>query len=729
MASDSPTSTAESETSEAGSGSQSSSLCPDDMDDIKDKIAEYLDTLGEGTFAASGSITNAVNPGLYLEGLGKIGLPLSERDAEEIINLGRQAPFGKGTETLVDTSVRKTWEINADRIQFRNPQWSRILGNVISTTVEHLGVLGGRSSVRADLHKLLLYEQGGFFKVHRDTEKVPKMFATLVIMLLSEHEGGEVIVQLKDRKTTLAPLGSNEFSYKFLAWYADVNHSVEPVTSGYRLVLTYNLIHVSNSLEESRPESITTNQQGLINTALKDWKKLVSGGVNDQHQLIYVLEHEYSERNFKLDSMKGPDQSRSLQLRDACQEHGFHVFLAHFEHSRPEDACEEDGEFEWSLTTIFTLDGSVVARDKAIEKEDIVRKDLFDDESPDEEQEDHEAWTGNEGGTITQIYRRSCLVVVPDERLSSFFGDAHTVHLESWIQTLLCRADEPEHAPRAKQELLRIASLISDGQGKERKSVAAKKPRKGYFQAEAKDVPRLMMEIKKGPNTGSQLLKSILPVCQTAIRNLDFVTSITQVVRETTLSFSQTTVETFVQTIVDTLSHELTNHVTSKDKDNSKAADFQPPKVSKVSYIIETALRPIQPEPLATLIHHCETLDLSNGVLKLLDPLQAICRHPGPGDLPNLLVPFVRALSTFTSSSTQKTQLYQPLVQSILHSYLQTHVGAKPTKPPTWSRPPREYRFPSTSYDIDSRHRNGPCTDCLSLDAFLLSPTQTEWRL
>lgn len=34
--------------------------------------------------------------------------------------------------------------------------------------------------MKASLHKLLLYDAGGFFKVHRDTEKEPGMFATMV---------------------------------------------------------------------------------------------------------------------------------------------------------------------------------------------------------------------------------------------------------------------------------------------------------------------------------------------------------------------------------------------------------------------------------------------------------------------------------------------------------------------------------------------------------------------
>ena len=47
-------------------------------------------------------LSNAANPGVLVEGLGKIGLPRSERDALELCRISHEAPFGKVTETFVD---------------------------------------------------------------------------------------------------------------------------------------------------------------------------------------------------------------------------------------------------------------------------------------------------------------------------------------------------------------------------------------------------------------------------------------------------------------------------------------------------------------------------------------------------------------------------------------------------------------------------------------------------
>ena len=45
----------------------------------------------------------AAMPGLEVDGLGTVGLPLSKAQARALIRRCRQAPYGKGTQTLVDT--------------------------------------------------------------------------------------------------------------------------------------------------------------------------------------------------------------------------------------------------------------------------------------------------------------------------------------------------------------------------------------------------------------------------------------------------------------------------------------------------------------------------------------------------------------------------------------------------------------------------------------------------
>jgi hypothetical protein len=69
-----------------------------------------------GSFYHSKSYTRAPNPCLRLDGLGIVGLPLSEDVAQRVISKCKPAPFGKGERTIVDRDVRDTWEMDASKV-------------------------------------------------------------------------------------------------------------------------------------------------------------------------------------------------------------------------------------------------------------------------------------------------------------------------------------------------------------------------------------------------------------------------------------------------------------------------------------------------------------------------------------------------------------------------------------------------------------------------------------
>ena len=132
------------------------------------KILDGIDDNANATFATSGSLPNAANPGLFVKDLGGLGLPISEHDAHRLSSVCHQAPFGKGSETIVDTHVRKTLELNPSQFELKNPAWQQTLETAVAEVANGLGLAYGAASVRADLYKLLLYEEGAFFDRHRE---------------------------------------------------------------------------------------------------------------------------------------------------------------------------------------------------------------------------------------------------------------------------------------------------------------------------------------------------------------------------------------------------------------------------------------------------------------------------------------------------------------------------------------------------------------------------------
>ena len=87
------------------------------MDSINDALAAVLQTVQTpGDFFAAGECALHV-PLIEVEGIGQIALPLLPAQAAQLIAAAERAPYGRGADTLVDTSVRRTWQISADRVR------------------------------------------------------------------------------------------------------------------------------------------------------------------------------------------------------------------------------------------------------------------------------------------------------------------------------------------------------------------------------------------------------------------------------------------------------------------------------------------------------------------------------------------------------------------------------------------------------------------------------------
>lgn len=113
-----------------------------------------------GTFGHGSTKAQAPNPCISVEGVGLIGLPLTESYARLIIGAARQAPFGQANETVVDKNVRNTWEIQPEQLSFMNPEWQAFVDETALALCKDLGAKVGEGALRCDLHKLLLYEPG-----------------------------------------------------------------------------------------------------------------------------------------------------------------------------------------------------------------------------------------------------------------------------------------------------------------------------------------------------------------------------------------------------------------------------------------------------------------------------------------------------------------------------------------------------------------------------------------
>jgi hypothetical protein len=179
--------------SKSGMVSDNSSIDSEDMQivDVKQQLLTCLEGIQwSGSFAAFEKLDDFVDPRILVPSVGPVDLPLKEETARALIQTCNQAPFGKNEETVIDTSVRNTWELNPDKFQLRNPDWAKYVKRITWMALKQLGFgEQGVIGVRAELYKMLLYEKGALFKPHKEYVPFATPFLRLTLQQLGKGAG------------------------------------------------------------------------------------------------------------------------------------------------------------------------------------------------------------------------------------------------------------------------------------------------------------------------------------------------------------------------------------------------------------------------------------------------------------------------------------------------------------------------------------------------------------
>ncbi|WP_440135034.1 2OG-Fe(II) oxygenase [Chitinophaga sancti] len=280
---------------------------------------QMLNILGEikgtGSFVSSG-VQPFLFPGLQIRGMDEIGFPINATQIKALIKIAHQAPFGKGSKTVLDKAVRSAWEIDANQIKFVNKKWGEFVDGILKQIKPSMGLEG--LSVSANLYKLLIYQKGDFFLPHKDSEKEPGMFGTLIIGLPSSHTGGELVVKFDGCSEVIDfsdPV--NKYQIPFAAFYADCEHEIRPITSGYRVCLVYNLVQVKAD-RKIQPQQ--------LNDQVKQLAELLKASEEDQDiPKIVLLGHQYTPSNFTMNALKLNDRHKAEALIRAAELAEFYI--------------------------------------------------------------------------------------------------------------------------------------------------------------------------------------------------------------------------------------------------------------------------------------------------------------------------------------------------------------------------------------------------------------------
>ncbi|KAL7496125.1 hypothetical protein ACHAWT_005551 [Skeletonema menzelii] len=402
--------------SETSSSSEESSEEEYEFDDPRDEIIEILQEIDSpGTFAVCGSCDGKlIMPGLVVDGIGPIGLPLSTTQAKELANRCEQAPFGRGAKTIVDKSVRDTFQLDPAFFQITNPAWKTDLDAITKSVCQDLGVQYNLK-VEARLYKLLLYQEGSFFAPHRDSEKEEGMFGTLVIVLPSQFTGGELVVKHKGETQTFKQEGLSSFGSQYAAFYADCKHELKRVTSGHRLCVVFNLVKCGLGMLPKAADNSSLIKR--LNAAASEWAANYDG-----NKIVLMTDHLYTPAGIKNGSgsakYKGSD-AYVVELLQSAISKGADIDYDHGTLSLSESGCGEcdgygywgRGDYIWGETTErdLSLYLSSYGNVSVEEEEEVVPADFFEDLEP--ENESFEP-TGNAGIEAERQYADTEAIVV-----------------------------------------------------------------------------------------------------------------------------------------------------------------------------------------------------------------------------------------------------------------------------------------------------------------------------
>ena len=406
----------------------------------RERLAHLLgDSEPAGSFSAQ-LLASAHLLQLEVSGVGSVGFPVRAPLAKKLIAVARPAMFGRAEETLTDTSVRDTWELTPDQITLGGPGWTALMERALEHFRDELG-LPRTSRLRAEPHSMLVYGKGQFFLPHQDSEKDDAMVGTLVVSLPSAHTGGELVIDHAGQSITYR---ASKEELTFVAFYADCRHQVTPVRSGYRVTLTFNLLSAADT---PAPEADPATE--LVHCLTEHFTtpaalRYGSRDLGPPNRLVFLLDHEYTQRGLSWRRLKGADMERADLVRAAAERAGCETVLALAEVKETWDALPSDDDQQDFYDDCYGDEDDV---DEG--PTDFQLNDLIDDEItlgwwtspdgmggepislhvPDHEvcattpsvnltpyQSEYEGYMGNYGNTLDRWYRRAAVVVWPRDR-------------------------------------------------------------------------------------------------------------------------------------------------------------------------------------------------------------------------------------------------------------------------------------------------------------------------
>ena len=403
------------------------------------KLLKSIDRPGD--FCVGGKL-DVPMPRVTVDGVGDLSFPVPQVQIDALIEKAERAPYGKGTKTLMDSSVRDCWQIDAKQVRLAGRTWPDTFKKIMDIVSKGLGL--GKGKLDAQLYKLLVYGKGGFFAAHRDTEKVNRMIATLSLSLPTPGEGGAIAISHQGRELVFNMNAHDPSELSYAAFYADCLHEARPVTKGHKISLVFNLHIRSGKKWSGAPDYSGLTEK--VKACLADWRDHAK-----VDKMVWLLDHSYSVENLSFDTLKGTDAVVAKVLGEAADSADCDIHAAALHIEEVGDPVMDYDAVEWGMEpaasdTIEELhdrreylsnwidrDGSHPPfGELSLDDGELLIPDALEHADPDERL--FEEYQGNYGPTLELFYRIAALVTWPKAKTVKIVAGGGIKHAVDWAE-------------------------------------------------------------------------------------------------------------------------------------------------------------------------------------------------------------------------------------------------------------------------------------------------------
>ncbi|RPD82298.1 hypothetical protein L226DRAFT_22082 [Lentinus tigrinus ALCF2SS1-7] len=446
-----------------------------------------------GAFSCMQTHVLAPNPGLQVDDIGTLGLPLSVREAAAFKAC---AEYAATANRDASANEKHCWEVEARKVHFGNNEWTTFIDATFRQVCDNFAICSKINKSRYEFRRLALYETGYSLLPPRRQRGDEGVFATVVVILPSKFSGGSVCVAHDNREETYDCSPGSLTNTTVLAWFDECTLEAQPLTGGFQLALHFDLIHTTETPQPS------LSGQDCIVSRLRDifstWNS-ERGSSDTPKKIVCLLQDKHPGESLAHASLSGTDARSVLLLSNVGKLHGFRVGLATLictERGLGELERGYYGDDDWiegandvsmvevddrdvAITRLVSLDGRLIC---ASLEHDLKREaipahmlKLITAERPDKQMY---AYVNSKHMSFKQVFRRTVAVVWPQwaefelvhgpygfldacKRLRACNNTQPTAEDSELVEGILARTDESTNEA-VMESVCRVALLWDD---------------------------------------------------------------------------------------------------------------------------------------------------------------------------------------------------------------------------------------------------------------------------